>query len=129
MIFDLIHDNRVIFHIQKPTPKEAAQIATKFVSHKGISPDECKLRDTKIIRVQYDLNGNRTSGSLQDDIIERLENLRIDAETESFGDTTGTLWVMYTRANEMLDNCIEAVNSAFAAEELELNFYKPEEIL
>ena len=46
-------------------------------------------------------------------LIESLNNLRIDVELNSFGDSTGISEDKYMRANEMLDDCIDVVRDFF----------------
>ena len=48
-------------------------------------------------------------------LVESLESLRIDVELNSFGDPTGISEEKYTRANEMLDDCIEVVREFFSS--------------
>ena len=44
-------------------------------------------------------------------LIKQLEELRIDVNSEIFGDSTGVLEKIYNRANEMLNDCINFVKN------------------
>ena len=46
-------------------------------------------------------------------LIKDLESLRINVDSETYGDRSRTLEEIYTRTNEMLDQCIECVNSFY----------------
>lgn len=51
--------------------------------------------------------------TLEEELLNNLETLRINLDVEAWYDPTGAITKRCERANEMLDDCLEIVKSTF----------------
>lgn len=52
--------------------------------------------------------------TLEEELLNNLETLRINLDVEAWYDPTGAITRRCERANEMLDDCLEIVRSTFS---------------